>query len=370
MGKKKFLIDVNSTVDMFACGRHSGIARTTAELVRAIDGVRSEYPDLELELFSQNLKGIGCRNLATGMRGHHLWLRNIGWMKRLAKRWRLREFMSRYDLLHIPHNYDEVPYPERTVVTLHDALFMHISEDRFDHMGMRVYVPEFMRRCRHIITCSEYSKQDIVNTMGVEADKITVIPWGIKHDMFNMNVLKPDDINYPYLLSVSCNAERKRTDKIVDAYLEVWTPEMRQHLVLVWGNMTEWLSKKINNHPAASYIHIERNVSDVRLASLYRGATAMIFVSSFEGFGLPLIEAMACGCPVVTADNSSLHEIGEGATIMLNEPVEDSLRKIIVEIDRGGIDLDVYVEKGLERASLYRWDVAARRTLEVYDSLI
>ncbi len=366
MRKKRVLIDVNSTVDMFACGRHSGIARTTAELVRAIDGVRGEYPDLEIELFSQNFKGIGCRNLAAGMRGHHLWLRNIGWMKRLAKRLRLRESMSRYDLLHIPHNYDEVPYPERTVVTLHDALFMHIAEDRFDHMGMRKYVPELMQKCKHIITCSEYSKQDIVNTMGVAADKITVIPWGIKHEVFNMNVHKPADIVFPYLLSVSCNAERKRTDKIVDAYLDMWTPAMKQHLMLVWGNMPEWLSKKIENHPAASWIHIEKNVSDERLASLYRGATAMIFASSFEGFGLPLIEAMACGCPVVTADNSSLREIGEGAAIMLDEPIEESLREIITRIDNGEIDLKGYMEKGLKRASQYRWEAAARKTLDVY----
>lgn len=367
--KKKILIDVNSTVDMFACGRYTGIARTTAELVKAIDAVKSEFP-FEVHLFSQNLKGIGCENLNVDLPGHHLWMRYSGWMRKLSNNLKLRESLTSYDLLHIPHNYDIVPYPDKTVVTLHDALFMHIAEDKFDHTGMRRYVPPFIRSCKHVITCSEYSKQDIVETMGVDPDKISVIPWGINHDIFNLDVALPEDIDYPYYLSVSCNAERKRTDKIVRAYLNAWTPCTQTHLLLVWGNPPSELIDEINRHPGGGYIHFESNVNDHRLASLYKGAKVFLFASMFEGFGLPLIEAMACGCPVITARNSSLTEIADGAAYFIEEPLEESLEETISRIEEGKIDLERFKESGLKRASEYRWKETARRTLTLYRKLL
>lgn len=367
---KKVLIDVNSTVDMFARGRHSGIARTTAELVYAINKIKDEFDDLKVELFSQNLKGIGCRNLQTRMKGHHLWLRNSGFMKQFSLKMRLRELMTNYDLIHIPHNYDVVPFPNKTIVTLHDALFMHIAESRFNHIGMRNSVPELIRECRHVITCSDYSKRDIIETMGVNEDKITVIPWGLKHEVFNTRIEKPVDVNFPYLMSVSCNAERKRTDRIVEAYLDTWKPGMKNHLLLVWKEMPEGLQSKINVHPARDYVHVESGVSDERLARLYRGATAMLFASKFEGFGLPLIEAMACGCPVVTASNSSLTEVGIEASWMLEEPIDKSLRNAISAIEDGSMEVNRYVDAGLKRSKLYQWNETARKTLKVYSALL
>ena len=161
-------------------------------------------------------------------------------------RFPIKECLTGYDIMHIPHNFEYVYSPEKCVVTLHDALFMKVQEEAFEHEKMKQIVPPFMRQCKHIITCSESSRRDIVETMGIEPEKITVIYWGIKHDLFfpqkdKLNIRdklqSKFELSSPYFLSVSCNAERKRTNVLVRSYIALSREQTLSHdLVLVWGN--------------------------------------------------------------------------------------------------------------------------------------
>ena len=235
---KRLLIDVNSIVPYYVTGKVTGIGRTTLELIQAL----AKIPELpfEVTLYSQNMKGIGGRNTGLPFKNKHLYLPHREKVDRLLARFPVREWFTGYDLMHIPHNFEYVYRPDKCVVTLHDALFMKMQESVFEHEKMKQIVPPFMHQCKHIITCSEASKRDIVETMGVNPEKITVIYWGVKHDIFfpQKDKLSVRDklqskfkLSNPYFLSVSCNAERKRTDVLVRSYIALsstWSGGIRQ----------------------------------------------------------------------------------------------------------------------------------------------
>lgn len=376
---KRLLIDVNPIVPYYVTGRVTGIGRTTLELIQAL----ARIPNLPFEviLYSQNMKGIGGRNTGLPFKNYHLYLPHRENINCLLARFPVKEWWTGYDLMHITHNFEYVYRPDKCVVTLHDALFMKIRESAFAHEKMRQIVPPFVHKCKHIITCSEASKRDIVETMNVAPEKITVIYWGVKHDIFYPQLDKVEvwrrigsklGLHNPYFLSVSCNAERKRTDVLVRSYMALLKSQSVQHdLVLVWGNPPQTLLEEIHANGFDSRIHFLKNISDEDLALLYNGAKAMIFPSSYEGFGLPLLESMACGTPVITCRNSSLDEIADNAAIYLEEPIETSLIDVMWKLEQNEIDnLEELVELGIKRASLFNWEKTARETVQVYSNLL
>lgn len=375
---KRLLIDVNSIVPYYVTGRINGIGRTTLELIQAL----AKVPELPFEvvLYSQNMKGIGGRNTGLSFKNKHLYLPHREKIDRLLARFPVREWFTGYDLMHIPHNFEYVYRPDRCVVTLHDALFMKMQESAFEHEKMKQIVPTFMHQCKHIITCSEASKRDIVETMGIQPEKITVIYWGVKHDIFfplsdksgvQGKLQSKFKVSNPYFLSVSCNAERKRTDVLVRSYIALSKEQSLSHdLVLVWGNPPTSLLEEVKNSSVANRIHFLKNISDEDLALLYNGAEAMFFPSSYEGFGLPLLEAMACGTPVVTCRNSSLDEIAGDAAIYLEEPISNNLLDVMAQFEQHELNLDSMIEKGLERAALFNWEKTAKDTIQVYSKML
>lgn len=369
---RKLLIDANPCVPFLVSGRVSGIGRTNIELIRALDAIPKEEIPFEIELYTQNVRGVSAKQLETRFKTRHAYLRDNPLGNAIIKRLRIRELLSHYDLMHITHNYQKVAHPEKCVVTAHDAFYMKFDDDKFNYASMRVTHPDFLRKCRHIITCSEYSKNDIVETMNIPPEKITVIPWGIDHSNFYVEnkaeakllVSKRFGITHPFFLSVSCDAGRKRTPYLIKAFLD---NSSSQHLVLVWNNIPADIKVLCTG---SERIHILSNVSNEDLRHLYNAASASFNPSKYEGFGLPVLEAMACGCLCVTCNNSSIPEVGGDSVVYLDEPIEQSLSEIIRVLDINNHIFLSKQESGPRQANKFTWNATAINTLEVYKQLL
>lgn len=366
---KKILIDANPIVPYIEKGKITGIGRTCMELISELSRIKDKLP-FEINLYTQNIRGITAMPLKSGFPCHHLYFRTTDPWNRFARLLHLREFMTRYDLQHITHNYEIVTDPSRCIVTVHDAFFMKLDVGNFDYAKFRKTYPPFIRSARHIITCSEYSAKDIEETISVPRDKITVIPWGVDHNIFyvednrdesRLKISQNFGISNPYFLSVSCDTGRKRTPDLIKSYLTLENPI--NDLVLVWNNPPELVSKMINDN---SRIHLLSGICNDDLRSLYNCATASVNPTAYEGFGLPILEAMACGCAAVTCFNSSLPEVGGDVAIYIDEPITETLPRILHNIDNGNIDLGRTRNEGPIRASLFTWERTAHETVAVY----
>jgi glycosyltransferase involved in cell wall biosynthesis len=120
-------------------------------------------------------------------------------------------------------------------------------------------------------------------------------------------LLKKFNIDFPFFFSASCNAERKNSDKLILSYLEYLKKQPENDLVLIWPDAPQWLRDKVKSSDLGHRIHFLNYVTDEELAMLLNISTALFFISSYEGFGLPILEALACGCPVATLNNSSIY---------------------------------------------------------------
>jgi glycosyltransferase involved in cell wall biosynthesis len=350
----------------------SGIARVTLELAKELLGRLLPF---ELCFYAQRLR---LTNYIGGPdRPRIQALRLPGWsgVDRLLRMVPLVEARLRHNLLHATGNFLSVHDPERVVVTLHDAMFLSFPEAHLGHTREAQRIPDFARRCRAIITCSHYSKRDIIRHLGVPAERIAVIPWGVRHKIFCPS-MDPAEVRAgtdiyqgkrPYFLSVSCDIGRKNSPLLVMSYCRLLQRGGSPcDLILLWPNPPAEVHEVVARAGATGRVHFLKTASDAELVTLYRGATAMFFPSIYEGFGLPVLEAMACGCPVVTTRYASLPEVGGEAAFYVDLEEPNALENAMARLaeDEGlGADLR---QRGVEWAAGFTWAACADAVVRVY----
>jgi glycosyltransferase involved in cell wall biosynthesis len=240
------------------------------------------------------------------------------------------------------------------VVTVHDLSFERTATamGRRDRAIFKVVVPWSVGRARHVIAVSERTKRDLVELYRVPEERITVTPHGIDpaFGLARAGNLGEDG-SHDYLLFVGAIQERKNPLAALDAADAVGLP-----LVVAGPQREPALARELERRGADLRGYVEKD----QLASLYRGAAALVLPSRYEGFGLPVLEAMACGTPVVVNPDPALKEVAADAALYA-EPAElpDAIRRAIADRAR-------LVASGLARASQFSWDETARLTLEAY----
>lgn len=364
--RKKVVIDVNSAMPLYSRGWLSGIGRTTKELVESMDSL-GELP-YDIVLYSQNTKCVSGKELGTSFVCKHLSLPHKEWMNRIVSLTRLREISTHYDLLHVPHNFEYVCHPEKTVITLHDAMFFAFPDETFDYESAQKKYPRLARKCKGIITCSESSKKDIMRYMDVDEKRIYVCQWGYNDRLFYRKERKKT--GYPYFLSVSCSLGRKNTMAIVKAYEKLVRNNPTHELVLVWPNTPREVVEYCNQEHLRNHIYISTDIDDERLSVLYNEATATFFTSRYEGFGLPLLESMACGTPVVTCNNSSLPEVGGDVAIYVDPDDIDGISKCMERFENREYDYESLQNRCEEQAHKFSWRKCAEQTARIYQDLV
>jgi glycosyltransferase involved in cell wall biosynthesis len=255
-------------------------------------------------------------------------------------------------------------YRGRAVVTVHDLSFERFPElmPLRDRLLFRTLVPRSVARAARVLAVSEWTKRDLVERYGVSEEKVVVTPNGVD-EIFRPNGGAPE--RAPYALFVGAIQPRKdpltalRALALLDGDLGliVVGPEKRG---------ADEVRTAVRTLGLTSRVEFAGHVEHDELAALYRGAACLVFPSRYEGFGLPMLEAMASGTPVVAAATGALPEIAGGAAVLV-EPADPAA--LAGGIERALADRERLVAAGLERARLFRWDETARRTLDVYREL-
>jgi glycosyltransferase involved in cell wall biosynthesis len=254
------------------------------------------------------------------------------------------------DVLHCPTYRGPLRPALPLVVTVHDlAVFRHPEAfNRWTRSYSPRAVPRVLAAARRVIAVSEFTKRELVELLRVADEKIRVVPNGVDAEFSREGPAATGD----YVLAVGTLEPRKNLASLVEAARRN-DVELRVVGARGWGgvelagNGVRWLGE----------------VNDADLARLYRGAACLAYPSVYEGFGIPVLEAMACGTPVVTSRGTAMEEIADGAAVLVDpsDPAE-----LAAGIERAAAERDSLVARGLERARSFRWDAVADATVAVY----
>ena len=280
-------------------------------------------------------------------------------------------------IYHSP-NFFLPPFAGRTVTTVHD-LSHHIYPQfhppaRIDYM--RRMLPASLARASHVITVSESARHDLITHFGHAPERITAIPLGANpafrpHSAAELApVLARWGLQAQgYSLYVGTIEPRKNLDRLLDAY-EALPEALRRHYPLVMAGSPGWRSEHTHARMARAastgWLHYLRYAAQADLPALYAGARLFVYPSLYEGFGLPVLEAMASGVPVVTSNVSSLPEVVGDAALSIAPEDTDAL---VVALEQGLQDeawRNQTSSAGLKRAAHFSWERCINQTVDVY----
>ena len=283
------------------------------------------------------------------------------------------------DVLHV--QYTAPPFaPCPVVVTIHDLAFEHLPEtfNRRSWMQLRLTVRRTARRAAHIITVSEYSRSDISRTYGIPPERITVTPEAAPPNLLPVTneaelrrIRESYGIQENYILSLCSIQPRKNLVRLIEAYscLRGVRPKVKLPQLVLAGKRG-WLDSETfraaEQNALGKDILFTGYVPERDLAGLYSGAVCFVYPSYFEGFGLPVVEAMQCGVPVIAGNRTSLPEVVGEAGLLFDPFDTQALINALTQVIEDSEFRAALRAKGLERAKQFNWRTTAQLTLGVY----
>ncbi|MGQ9566735.1 MAG: glycosyltransferase family 4 protein [Anaerolineae bacterium] len=287
------------------------------------------------------------------------------------------------DALFVPAHVLPLVHPQRSVVTVHDLGYLYFPEA---HRPLERWYLHWSTRfngraAARVLAVSETTKADLVRHYGVPPEKVRVVYPGLREGMGPVEdeervraVLARYGVRRPYFLSVGTLKPRKNLLRLVRAYARFVAEEgdgARPLLVLAGkpGWQHELLVQEVERLGLTREILFLGYVEDADLPALYTGALAFVFPSLYEGFGLPLVEAMACGTPVVTSRTSACGEVAGDAALLVDPLTVGEIAWALARVARDADLRAALAARGRERARAFSWERAAREVLDVLTSL-
>lgn len=314
----------------------------------------------------------------------HMQVRTLRWPpRRFWTQIRLSAEMLRHapDVLFVPAHTIPIVHPPRTVTTLHDVGFERYPHlyGRFELSYHRWAARFALRHARHVITISEFSKREIVATIGVDPDRITVIPLGYDTTQYRPD-LPSEQIDRvtarygvkrdAYLFSIGRLEQKKNTRGLIEAYARA-RRAMNLPLVLAGtrGFGYDQIKDTIRQRGVSAHVRELGWIPQQDVPYLLAGARAFVFPSYYEGFGLPVLESMATGTPVVASTAGAVPEVAGQAALLVDPNDIDQLGDAIIRITSDSELRRTLRSRGLGRASGFRWSRCAEVTLQVLQSV-
>jgi glycosyltransferase involved in cell wall biosynthesis len=365
-----------------ACEQGGGIGRYVRELVAALAALDHETP---YRLF---VAGAGKKPLPPPPGPNFSWAPSRlspKWFARLWHRARLPLYVEHWvGPVALFHATDFVLPPTRpstrTVLTVHDLSFVRVPGAASPNLKRYLdqVVPRSVRRADHVLADSQATKDDLIALYGAAPEKISVLLSGV-NPRFKPVQDETETVRAryklgeaPFVLAVGTVQPRKNYERLIRAFASL-PPELSgAHLVIAGGR--GWLHAPIyatvNELDLQDRVHFIGFAADEDLPALYSAARCLAFPSLYEGFGLPILEAMACGTPVLTANVSSLVEVaGEAALLVDPQSVEQIAAGLCRLLTDEALRADL-VTRGLAQARQFTWEHAASQLLALYRRLL
>jgi glycosyltransferase involved in cell wall biosynthesis len=364
----------------------TGIGRYALELLRALSKEERGPEIVILATEGRDTIGLselgeyhelrGCRTLPALMTYGNTAVRRAATSRKL-------------DLIHDPNGiapFLMLPRSVRSVVTLHDAFaFIHPEEhNHLDNWRYRWYLPAALRRTDRVITPSLCSFRDLVRYLSISEEKIDVIHEGVDErfsfrsdsaespDGTKVQVLDRYGITGRYFLYIGAINGRKNIVGLLRAFSRVRESDENVQLVIV--GKRQWkaggIDHQIESLGIRNAVHFTGFVTDADLPQIYRSALAFVFPSFYEGFGLPPLEAMACGTPVITSNRSSIPEVTSDAAILIDPFNTEELAAAMNRVNQEPDLRRELTRRGIQRAAEFRWSRTAAQTAAVYRSCL
>ena len=350
----------------------TGVERYTAELARAVSNIR----DIDLALFAERpehlsrfqfpFRAITRRSLPTPFRT-------------LSYALLPGRLFQGFDVIHCPIMVAPFvltpvlrrPGPAKIVMTCHDLIPLILPEyqRRSLNLYFKWWLPRVLPLVDAFIANSQWTKRDMVKWLGIPTEKIFVVYLAA-----DSSAMTPLELQEPenYFLAVGTLEPRKNLERVIRAFMHVVQehPQAPDKLVLVGrrGQETGRLRRLMKD--AGDRVQATGYLSDERLAELYRHAKALVYPSLYEGFGLPVLEAMGRGCPVITSNTTSLPEVAGNAAICVDPTDIDDIARAMSRVLTQSDLRQELARNGIARAAEFSWDRCARETVQVYEHVL
>lgn len=293
--------------------------------------------------------------------------------------WQLRR--DRPSLLHVQYT-APAGCPVPVVVSLHDVSYLEHPEyfRRERCLQLRLTVGKTVKRAAKIVTGSEFSRSAISRVYGLDPERIAVVPNAagthfrcISREAARAAVRQRFNIPGPFILNVGDLQPRKNQVGLIRGFedmLATW-PNLPHHLVLAGKEHfnASAVLRAVRRSRYADRIHLTGFVPDEVLPQLYNACEFFVFPSFYEGFGLPVLEAMACGRAVACSNSSAVHEVADAAALLFDPESREQMARAMIDLAVDG-ELRARMERlGLQRAAQFSWTRTAQRTLEIYNEV-
>ena len=303
-------------------------------------------------------------------------------IRRLVQRavFRRKQRKEKFDLYHEP-NFLPLTYNLPVITTIHDLSIFKFPEC---HPNARVkfydkHMKTAIEKSDYLIADSEYIRREIIDIFGIDQQKVVTTLLGVERRFRPQDHITAQALMKMYrlrfksfFLVVSTLEPRKNLKLVIDAYSRL-PHTTKANYPLVIAGMSGWkmsgFKKEIEQLQSKGYLRMLGYIDDESLPIIYSSALSFIYPSRYEGFGLPPLEAMACGTPVITSNTSSLPEVVGDAGIMVSPDDDIGLSEVMTQmVDDPGL-VEALSSKSISRSKQFTWEKCARDTVEVYRRL-
>ena len=293
--------------------------------------------------------------------------------------WPLAAQQQQHDLLHSMAFVTPILTRKPSIVTVYDLSFEHYPEryTTFKRLYLQTQTRRSVQQAQHVVTIAEDGKRDVIDLYGVPAEKVDVVTPGVDFDLFRpisptqlTQFKQTNNLDKPFILHVGTLQPRKNLPLLIDAYAALKNPDVELIFVGGKGWLYDDIFAKVEQLGLADRVRFTGFVPDADLPLWYNAASVLVMPSVYEGFGIPIADAMACGTPVIASNASSLPEVVGDAGLLFHPQEVAALTECIHNVLTDVAEAATLRERGLQRVQRFSWTQSGLKMAAIYRKVL